>query len=60
MEQKGPEFETLQKVQRDINCLLENDRTVRRNAVIALKSKLLSADTNKGMYRTIEVYHLSL
>ena len=48
MELKGPEFESLQKVQRDINCLLDHDRIVRRNAVLAIRTKLLSPDINKG------------
>lgn len=42
--------ELLQRMQRDINCLLDQDRTTRRNALMALNQKCSSPDTIKGKF----------
>lgn len=46
----GQDTELLQRMQRDINCLLDQDRTTRRNALVALAQKCASPDTGVGKF----------
>ena len=47
--EKTSEKDLLQRMQRDINCLLDQDDYMRKNALKALIQKFKADDTHKGI-----------